>query len=301
VEIDVKELRLGIIGMSPGNGHPYSWSAIFNGYDRVAMEECGFPAIPRYLERQRFPEDCIAGAQVTHIWTQDAQRSAHIARAARIDHVVEEPGLMVGQVDAVLLARDDAERHYELAKVFLDAGVPIYIDKPLALSVREAQRFFAEQRFPGQVYSCSALRFAREFQPEQAGLTGLGRLRYAAAIVPKDWDKYAVHVIDPLLHLGRPSGKLSKSQVFRTETVVTLSVAWSCGFQATISTLGNTAAPMALRLVGEQGWKDLVFSDTFFAFRGALLDFVQGVREGTQRIDPTETLAVIELVEAGRV
>jgi hypothetical protein len=26
-------VRLGIIGASPGNGHPYSWSAFFNGYD----------------------------------------------------------------------------------------------------------------------------------------------------------------------------------------------------------------------------------------------------------------------------
>ena len=29
-------LKLGIIGISNGNGHPYSWSAIFNGYDTTA-------------------------------------------------------------------------------------------------------------------------------------------------------------------------------------------------------------------------------------------------------------------------
>jgi hypothetical protein len=28
-----KKIKLGIIGASKGNGHPYSWSAIFNGYD----------------------------------------------------------------------------------------------------------------------------------------------------------------------------------------------------------------------------------------------------------------------------
>lgn len=31
--INKPEISLGIIGMTPGNGHPYSWSAIFNGYD----------------------------------------------------------------------------------------------------------------------------------------------------------------------------------------------------------------------------------------------------------------------------
>ena len=32
-------LNLGVIGLSEGNGHPYSWSAIFNGYDSVEMDE----------------------------------------------------------------------------------------------------------------------------------------------------------------------------------------------------------------------------------------------------------------------
>ena len=30
---DPDNIRLGIIGMTEGNGHPYSWSAIFNGYN----------------------------------------------------------------------------------------------------------------------------------------------------------------------------------------------------------------------------------------------------------------------------
>ena len=48
-------LKFGVIGMSEGNGHPYSWSAIFNGYDADAMRDCPFPAIPEYLARRRFP------------------------------------------------------------------------------------------------------------------------------------------------------------------------------------------------------------------------------------------------------
>ena len=45
----IKELKIGIIGSSDGNGHPYSWSAIFNGYNKKIMEDCEFPAIPNYL------------------------------------------------------------------------------------------------------------------------------------------------------------------------------------------------------------------------------------------------------------
>ena len=27
-----KELKLGVVGLSEGNGHPYSWSAIFKSF-----------------------------------------------------------------------------------------------------------------------------------------------------------------------------------------------------------------------------------------------------------------------------
>ena len=39
-------IRLAMLGMVDGNGHPYSWSAIFNGYDRAAMAGCPFAGIP---------------------------------------------------------------------------------------------------------------------------------------------------------------------------------------------------------------------------------------------------------------
>ena len=35
-------VKIGVIGMSPGNGHPYSWSAIINGdYNEKAMQKQG--------------------------------------------------------------------------------------------------------------------------------------------------------------------------------------------------------------------------------------------------------------------
>ena len=37
-----KELKIGILGMTEGNGHPYSWSAMFNGYDKKYMDECPY-------------------------------------------------------------------------------------------------------------------------------------------------------------------------------------------------------------------------------------------------------------------
>ena len=97
-------LKLGIIGLSEGNGHPYSWSAIINGdYDEKFMADCGFPVIPAYLAANSDTLG-IDDAKVTHIWTQDRKVSEHCAAAGKIDTVVDEMTDMIGQVDAVLLA-----------------------------------------------------------------------------------------------------------------------------------------------------------------------------------------------------
>ena len=103
------------------------------------MKNCGFPVISEYLAKQTFPGDCIPNAEVTHVWTEDINLSKHIAKAANVLHVAEELTDMIGAVDAVLLARDDAENHATFALPFLNAGIPIYIDKPLAYSVDAAK------------------------------------------------------------------------------------------------------------------------------------------------------------------
>jgi hypothetical protein len=292
---------LGVIGLSDGNGHPYSWSAIFNGYDPVSMEECGFPAIPRYLGKQRFPEDAIPGASVTHVWAQDRLIARHIAKATHIATVVERHGEMIGKVDAVLLARDDAESHLEFAAPFLEAGIPVYIDKPLAVSVAAAKRLLSLQRYPGQVFSCSALRYARELQLTPAQRAQVGRLRHIHAVVPKDWDRYAVHAIEPMLLIATDRGALEDARSWRTGDATTLAGNFRDGPQFMISALGACPAPIAIRVFGDVGWKELVFDDAFFAFKAALQEFVHSVVRKDVRIDPDFTLEVVGLIERGRV
>jgi hypothetical protein len=45
MRIDKPEIRLAMLGMIEGNGHPYSWSAIVNGYNPEEMAKCPFPMI----------------------------------------------------------------------------------------------------------------------------------------------------------------------------------------------------------------------------------------------------------------
>lgn len=293
-------IKLGIIGLSSGNGHPYSWSAIFNGYEPAAMEQCGFPVIPRYLEKKKFPDDAISGARVTHIWTQDVAIAKHVALAANIDNVVDTYTDLIGKVDAILLARDDAENHLAFARPFLDSGMPIYVDKPLALSRKDAETMIGLQRFPGQLFSCSALRYAAELRLSEKQIESIGQIRCITASVPNSWDTYSVHIIEPLLLLLQGNDVVLRSHRWTSGDRVQLSLEFSSGIDAHISTLATAAAPLGFRVFGETGWCDLHFADTFLAFRSALKDFVDGVRERDVRIEPQDMLRVVDLIELGR-
>ncbi len=292
-------LRLGVIGLSPGNGHPYSWSAIFNGYDLREMQDCGFPVIPDYLSKQSFPEECIRSAKVTHVWTQDSCLSQKIARATLIPNVADRVEDLVGAVDAVLLARDDAETHFQYAAPFLKAGLPIYIDKPLALSVAEAQAMLRLQRHSGQLFSCSALRYAREFLLDPSQREAIGDLIAIDASVPKDWEKYAIHVIDPALRILGDRGVFAHQKVTRSDDTTTVRAVHSSGTRVSITALGRQVAPISIHVIGSRGEVQMTFKDTFRAFRAALQDFVDGIHSRDVRSPPERLLAAVELIEAG--
>ena len=293
-------IKLGVIGLSDGNGHPYSWSAIFNGYDPREMGECGFPAIPRYLARQKWPEDAIAGALVTHVWTQDRKLSEHVARAARIPNVVDSFTDMMGKVDGLLLARDDADTHLKFASPYLEYGTPVYIDKPMALTVSDAERLFAMERYPGQIFTCSALRYAKEFKLSAELRAAIGSIRHIHALAPKDWNRYAIHVVEPMLVLAGEVGALRRSDVWHQDDVTVANLVWERGFRATVSTMGALPAPLALRIFGQNGWRELVFADSFHAFKAALSEFVQSVRDRDIRIPRQFVLDIVRIIEAGR-
>lgn len=296
-------IRLGVIGMSEGNGHPYSWSAIFNGYKPSAMEDCGFPVIPRYLEQQQWPQATIKEAEVVSVWTQDMQLSRHIAEASRIAHVAGSLEEMAAEVDAVLLARDDAENHYRFADAFISAGKPIYIDKPIALSKSAFERLYRLEQYPGQIFTCSALRYSPELSVSDSAMAELGEIKEIVAFTPKSWSKYAVHIIEPVLKL-LPAGDtpISIDSCGRSQPddgSGCLSVYWQSGVHTSFYAMGTGVTNISIRIHGTHGWKELVFTDSFTAFRAALQDFVDGIVSGSVRSTREFNSRVVQLLEEG--
>ncbi|MEL5894022.1 Gfo/Idh/MocA family oxidoreductase [Bacteroides sp. GD17] len=285
-------LKLGIIGLSDGNGHPYSWSAIFNGMNYEYMKDCPFPVIPEYLSRQKFPEDTIPNCQVDCIWTQNLRISEHVALASNIPNVVADYTDMIGRVDAILLARDDSKTHYQYAKPFIEAGLPIYIDKPLAISLEEAYRIYALEKFEGQVFSCSAMSFA----PELILAQNLGEIRYVEATVGKDWEKYSIHIIDPVLRLLNFS-KINNIKVSDGLSNRTAILNWDNGIITSFKTLGDCNSPIKIVIYGTKSTQEIIFHDTFSAFKRALCEFVSIVRKEKINDSKVRTLKAVEIIE----
>jgi len=295
----IEHLKFGIIGLSQGNGHPYSWSAIINGYDVRSIEACGFPSIPRYLGKEKFPEAKINQAKVTYVWTQDKDLSRHIAKSCYIDHIADSPNHMIGKVDAILLARDDAENHYELAKPFLDAGLPIYIDKPLAFTVCEAVKLLDAQKYSGQIFTCSALKYANEFKLSKSDHLSIGKIINISAKVPKSWKHYAIHVIEPILNIINDKSSIFDSKINYQGKATILNICWNNGMTTTISASGDINGSISIDIEGEQEIISMIFVDTFNAFKSALNEFIQGILHKDIRSDRDFILKSIKIVELG--
>ena len=292
-------IRLGLIGLSEGNGHPYSWAAIINGYEKKLMNDCGFPVIPKYLSEHKFPEESIKSMKVTHLWSQDCITSQKIAKTTFIPNILKNYQDMIGHVDGILLARDDAENHLNFAKPFLQAGLPVFIDKPLAYNVEEAKRIFSLQKREDQIFSCSAFKYALEVESLKSRLQDIGKIKLIKATVPKDWKKYSIHAINPLFSLFPNLSSITKNVVWKSQDRVTLIAELADGIELQIQSLGDCIIPVSLDIFGEYGNKNILIKDTFYAFKKSLMKFEECILTKKSDTKLEELIKIIKLIELG--
>lgn len=180
------EIRLAMLGMVEGNGHPYSWSIIINGsYDAKALAACPYPVIKDYVLKQPPGTLGIPGAKITR-WTDDPADAVQVAAVAHIPNIAKRAEDVIGEVDAVLVATDKGFEHVERARPFIQAGVPVFIDKPLCdnrLDLAQFSKWVAEGK---PLISSSAMRFAKECTCRTA-THALGQLRHVSATMAKSW------------------------------------------------------------------------------------------------------------------
>jgi len=291
----MKTLKLGIMGMSPGNGHPYSWAAICNGYDKKAMAGCPFPVIPQYLAKQDPATMRLEGTVVTHIWTQDKKISKHVAAASLIENIVDDATDMIGKVDAIILARDDGENHLPMAKPFIEACVPILIDKPLTDREDDLRQFVKYYEQGKIIMSCSSARFSRSVL-ELKKKNNLGKILTANGVSPKYWRTYGIHLIEAIYAVMGGGIESAQNVGKKDEEIVHLQ--YKDGRHAVLQTFAHITSGNMF-FYGEKGCQETGDSDAFFQFKNMISHFVGWLRTSRPPFDWRETIETVKIVIAG--
>lgn len=290
-------VKVGMIGLSEGNGHPFSFSAILNGYEQEFFANAGWPGILNYLNKRDKSEIATLDARVTHLWTQDSDISSRLAAACLIENIVDEYVDMIGKIDALIIARDDYEEHYSMAIPFLEKGIPVFIDKPLTLSLEELVVFkpYIES---GLLMSCSGFRFCQELDSWRQSVSQFGTIKLVQASVINGWNKYGIHMVDAILSLGYSVPLYVEPVIHESHESVNLVM--TDGSLCQINALGNEVVVFSLSVFGSKSVETVQIRDNFTAFRRTLFRFIEQVRTGKPSIDPSKTLLSIRTLIAGR-
>lgn len=289
------EIRLAMLGMIEGNGHPYSWSGIINGYNPEEMARCPYAAIPAYMGRQPLDSVRIPGARVTHIWTDDPADAPKVAAASLIDNVVTRPEDVIGQVDAVVIATDDGTDHVRRARPFVEAGLPVFVDKPMAVSLDELRQFVEWHRAGRILLSTSGMRYAPEMR---ADFSALGDLRWITSFTCKTWERYGIHALEAVEPLIGPGFLTVTTQGGENGDVVHLT--HRSGVRVTLGALHDAYGSFgAVHLYGTKGELALKLTDTYHAFRGQLVAWIDMLRTGRRPLPFEETVELMAVIIAG--
>lgn len=148
----------------------------------IGLDTSHAPAFAQLLHDSS-AEHHVAGARITAAFpggspdiALSANRVAGFTATLRDEHQVEMVDSVAGlrdKCDAVMIEAIDGRAHWPLFREVAEWGVPVFIDKPLALSGQDAQAItsLAEVK-KVRVTSASAIRFAQSFQEALAQREG---------------------------------------------------------------------------------------------------------------------------------
>ena len=292
-----RDNQLGIIGINEGNGHPFSFSAIINGFDDEGMKNSGWDVIYNYLKIRDASEFGFDNVQVTHAWTQDLELTKKLAKASKIPNIVVDMNDMLDEVDGVLIARDDYETHYPLAKTFLEKGKFVFIDKPLSLDAAEL-KFFRKYLESGQLMSVAGGRYAKELDEIRDDFDGFGEMKLIRGTVVNGIEKYGVHMLDGIFGV---TGFRVKSVSCYQAKHTSMMIKNTDGSLIYIDALGDSSKTLQFDFWSDKKRFHAEANDNFSMFRRLLTDFVAMMRTGKPTVNPELVINTMKVLIAANL
>lgn len=272
-------LRIGIVGSD--NSHALAYASLLN-VENVARGK----------------------ARAVAIWGQEAERTREVAAKGEIETIVDTPEAMIGMVDALFVEDRHGELHAEHALPFLKQGLPVFVDKPLAISLGDCGRIIAAANASGSfLTSFSSLRIAESTDAIVRQAADIGELRMAQFAGPCDFESiyggpyfYATHVVEIALRLiGEDVESIC---AVRSGKMAAANAIWANGTLGTFSYLGDAQYHFHASLFGTDGMASgevLANNDGYRSAIGVVLD---GMASGKRPFTDEQMVRPIAIVHA---
>ncbi len=284
---ETKLIRIGIIGLDTSHAIAFTQSINkkganekFRGFRVIAAYPKGSPDIessvsrvPKYIEQ-------IKGLGV---------------------EIVDSIDDLVTKVDAVLLETNDGRPHLHQAIPVLKAGLPVFVDKPVAGSLADAIAIFkAAKHYKTPLFSSSSLRYADGAKKIRAGAAGTGDIIGCDAYSPCSLEKthpdlywYGIHGVETLFTVMGP-GIESVVRVHTRDTDLAVGT-WQGGRIGTFRGLRSGKRGYGGTAFGTKG---IVQIGSYSGYDPLLVEVVKFFRTGKSPVASQETLEIYAFMEA---
>ena len=197
----------------------------------------------------------VFDAEITAAWDSGETRPAGYARdysaKMNIPHAVENLSDMLPLVDGVIVHTTNWDRHMEQAKMFVEAGKSVFIDKPIAGNLRDANQYLDWVKQGYRVTGGSALRY---FQPAQDFLSipesKRGRVYTAYTAVGVDDFNYGIHGYAILASIMGPG--IVSAQYIGSSNQKQIMLEWKDGRTGLLTAGKSSWLPFAMTVVTDK-------------------------------------------------
>ncbi len=214
--------------------------------------------------------------------------------------IVDSVEALCREVDAVLLESVDGRPHLEQARPVLKAGKPVFIDKPVAGSLRDAVEIYKlakANKVP--VFSSSSYRYYATMVELQKAKTGRvrGAISYGpCALEPHhpDFFWYGIHATEALFTI-MGTGCQSVVRTATADTDVTTGT-WADGRTGVFYGLRGGASPHKVIVFGTDAVVEQKAADGNYA--PLVREIMKFFQTGIAPVSPEETLEIYAFMEA---
>lgn len=201
------------------------------------------------------------------------------------------------KVDAVMLESVDGRPHLEQARPVIEAGLPLFIDKPMAGSLADTLEIFRlakEAQVP--VFSSSSLRYGKNTQAVRNG--SIGKVTFAlcsspATIEPSHPDLfwYGVHGCESLFTV-MGTGCQTVTRRTTADGLIEVEGTWAGG-RTGIFREGKGYSGIARNAEGKE-----VPVGSYDGYAPLLQEVIKFFQTGTPPVSPAETIELFAFMEA---